>query len=92
MSLGRKIMINDTLHGDFIKEQLNIRPNLRPLKSKGSIIIDDNVWIGEMSCMLGNVYIGQGSIIGANSVVTKDIPPYSLAVGSPAKVVKQINI
>lgn len=89
--LGRKVMINDTSHGNFIREQLDVQPNLRPLESKGPIIIEDNVWIGEMSCILGNVHIGKGSIIGANSVVTKDIPPYSLVVGSPARVIKQYD-
>ena len=86
--LGRKVMINDTSHGDFVREQLDTQPNLRPLHSKGSIVIEDNVWIGEMVCILANVHIGRGSVIGAGAVVTKDIPPYSLAVGSPAKVIK----
>lgn len=89
--LGRKVMINDTTHGYFIREQLDIQPNLRPLRSKGAIIIEDNVWIGEMSCVLGDVHIGKGSIIGANSVVTKNVPPYSLVVGSPAKIIKQYD-
>ena len=89
--LGRKVMLNDTSHGSFLREQLDTQPNLRPLCSKGPIIIDDNVWIGEMVCILGNVHIGKGSIIGAGSVVTKDIPPYSLAVGSPAKVIKSFQ-
>ena len=88
---GRKVMINDTSHGTFKKEQLDIQPSLRPLMSKGSIIIEDNVWLGEMACILGGVTIGKGSIIGAGSVVTKSIPPYSLAVGSPAKVIKSFS-
>lgn len=69
---------------------LDIQPNLRPLVSKGPIIIEENVWIGEMVCILGGVHIGKGSIIGAGSVVTKNIPPYSLACGIPAKVVKNM--
>ena len=89
--LGRKVMINDTSHGEFVREQLDIQPNLRPLVSKGPIIIDDNVWIGEMVCILGNVHIGKGSVIGAGTVVTKDIPEYSLAVGVPAKVIKTFS-
>lgn len=53
---------------------------------KGDVIIGNNVWIGERSIILPGVSIGDGAIIGANSVVTKSIPAYAIAVGSPAKV------
>ncbi|WP_313386845.1 acyltransferase [Chishuiella sp.] len=56
------------------------------------IIIEDNVWLGRSVTILGGVKIGEGAIIGANSIVVKDIPPYSIAVGNPAKVVKRRNI
>lgn len=56
--------------------------------SVGKIIIEDNVWIGCNVTILPNLKIGNDSIIGANSVVTKDIPPFSIAVGSPARVKK----
>jgi len=56
-----------------------------------SIIIEDDVWIGFGSTILKGVKIGKGSIIGANTVVTKDIPEYSVVVGNPAKIVKTIN-
>ncbi len=55
------------------------------------VVIEDNVWIGEGSTILKGVTIGEGSIIGCNSVVTKDVPPYSIAAGNPAKVVKKIE-
>lgn len=51
--------------------------------------IEDGVWIGEKVIILPGVTIGKKSIIGAGSVVTKDIPPYSIAVGNPAKIIKQ---
>lgn len=57
-------------------------------KEKNSPIIEDNVWIGANSIILKGVTIGEGSVVGANSVVTKDIPPYSIAVGSPAQIIK----
>lgn len=56
-----------------------------------SLLIDDNVWIGENVVVLSGVHIGKGSIIAANAVVTKDIPPYSMAVGVPAKVIKTLS-
>lgn len=57
-----------------------------------SIIIKDNVWIGGKSIILPGVTIGEGSIIGAGSIVTKDIPAWSIAVGNPAKVIKSRKI
>ena len=62
----------------------------QPLISK-SVIIGDNCWIGERAMIMPGVRIGEGSIIGAGAVVTKDIPPYSIAVGNPAKVIKQFD-
>lgn len=56
--------------------------------SRAPVVIEDNVWIGERSTILKGVTIGRGSIIGCDSVVTKSIPPYSVACGNPAKVVK----
>ncbi len=53
------------------------------------IKIEDDVWIGSNSTILDGVTIGRGSIIGAGSVVTKDIPPFSSAFGVPAKVIKK---
>lgn len=52
------------------------------------IVVKDGAWIGEKVCVLQGVTIGKKSIIGAGSVVTRDIPDYSIAVGNPAKVIK----
>jgi len=49
------------------------------------------VWIGENVCVLPNVRIGRNSIIGANSVVIKDVPPYSVVAGNPVKLIKKIS-
>lgn len=89
--MGKNVLISDNSHGDLnIKLELNLQPNLRALVSKGSILIEDNVWIGEKVSVLGGVKIGKNSIIGAHSVVNKDIPDNSLAAGIPAKVVKSL--
>jgi acetyltransferase-like isoleucine patch superfamily enzyme len=56
--------------------------------SKGKIVIKDDVWIGYGSTILSGVTIGQGAVIGANSVVSKDIPPYAIAIGNPIQIVK----
>lgn len=64
----------------YIKEQ-GIKPK--------SININSDVWLGSRVTVLGNTQIGKGSVIGAGSVVTKDIPEYSVAVGNPCRVVKK---
>ena len=53
------------------------------------VVIEDDVWLGLNVTVLQGVRIGKGSIIGAGAVVNKDIPPYSIAVGTPAKVIRQ---
>jgi len=56
--------------------------------SKGDIILEDDVWIGEHVVVMSGVTIGQGAVIAAGAVVTKDIAPYAIAGGVPAKVIK----
>lgn len=88
---GRFVTITDNSHGDMLEEQLNEPPLSRPIVSKGPVIIGNNVWIGDKVTILPAVEIGDGAIIAANSVVTKNIPPYCVAAGNPAKVVRQIK-
>lgn len=89
---GKFVTISDNSHGDTtLSTDLDKSPIKRPVFSKGPVIIGDNVWIGDKATILANVKIGKGSIIGANAVVTKDVPPYSMAVGSPAKVIKTLG-
>lgn len=57
---------------------------------KGDIMIGNSVWIGYDSLILPGVRIGDGAVVGARSVVTKDVPPYCVVAGNPAKIVKQI--
>ena len=91
--LASKIFISDINHGSYTDPHhdspLTI-PNKRNL-STSPILIEDNVWLGESVCVLPGVTIGKGSIIGSLSVVTKNIPPFSIAVGSPAKVIKTFD-
>lgn len=56
--------------------------------SKGDIIVDDDVWIGYGATILSGVHISQGAIIAAGAVVTKDVPPYAIVGGVPAKILK----
>jgi len=56
------------------------------------IIIEDNVWFGNRVIVVGNVHIGEGAIIAAGAVVSKNVPKYAIVAGNPAKVVKYRNI
>ena len=64
-------------------------PSLLDLPFKGDTVIGNDVWIGQNAVILAGVKIGDGVIIGANAVVGSDLPPYSVAVGNPAKVIRQ---
>lgn len=86
--LGKNILISDNSHGATDRLVISIPPNRRPLVSKGPVIIDDNVWIGEKASILPGVHIGYGAIIGAGSVVTKDVPPFAVVGGNPARIIK----
>jgi chloramphenicol O-acetyltransferase type B len=57
-------------------------------KSKGDVIVGNDVWIGADALIMSGVRIGNGAVIGARSVVTKDVPPYAIVVGNPAKVIR----
>ncbi len=68
--------------GNFVKGYKNYD------KDKIQTIIGNDVWIGANSVLLKGVVIGDGAIIGASAVVTKDIPPYAVVIGNPAKIIK----
>ncbi|PKO82080.1 MAG: acetyltransferase [Betaproteobacteria bacterium HGW-Betaproteobacteria-13] len=56
--------------------------------ANGSIVVDDEVWIGNGAMLLSGVHVGKGAIIAAGSVITKDVPPYAVVGGVPARVIK----
>lgn len=84
---GKKILITDNAHGTTKRNEFDIAPIKRQLISKGSVIIEDNVWIGEKASIMPGVHIGKSAIIGANAVVTKDVPAYAIVGGIPAKTI-----
>lgn len=91
--MASKIYITDHNHGSYSLSNSD-DPMSIPLSRPSigfPVVIEDNVWLGESVCVLPGVTIGKGSVIGALSVVTKSIPPFSIAVGSPAKVIKQFD-
>lgn len=71
--------------------EINTFPYLKTLTEKENVVIEDEVWIGAGVTILPGVKIGRCSIIGAGSVVTSDVEPYSIYVGSPAKKIRDIR-
>ena len=67
-------------------EQFDFKKKLEVIK--GDVNIGNNVWIGDNVTILTGVFIGDGSIIGANSTVTKNVAPYSIVAGNPAKIIR----
>lgn len=88
---GKWVTITDNTHGNIDFESLKIPPNKRQVVSKGPVIIGNNVWIGDKATILPGVTIGDGVLVAANAVVTKDVPAYSVVAGIPAKVIKDFR-
>src|SRR5665647_58376 len=93
--VASKVYISDIQHGYYSGEDQehsspNLIPNDRPLTAK-PINIEENVWLGESVSVMPGVTIGKGTIVGANSVVSRSLPPNVIAVGSPAKPIKKFN-
>lgn len=91
--IASKVYISDCSHGVYFNNNPS-KPSCAPImrkKHQKSVSIEANVWIGENVCILPGSTIGYGSIIGANSVVNSVIPKNTIAVGSPAKPIKNFN-
>lgn len=86
---GKWVTITDNDHGKTDTESLHMDPMKRPICSKGPVVIGNNVWIGDKATILAGVTIGDGAVIAANAVVTKDVPAYCVAAGNPARIIKR---
>ncbi len=89
--IGCDVMIGEELiaisrNHEFGRTEIPMR--LQGFQRDQPIIIEDDVWIGTRVTILPGITVGKGSIIGAGSVVTKNIPSYSIAAGNPAKVIR----
>lgn len=85
--IGSKVIITDHNHGQYagaIQSRPDERPVCRRLDQGKRTIVGANVWLGDGVVVCPGVEIGDGSVVGANSVVTKSIPPFTLASGVPA--------
>lgn len=95
---GSRVIISDHNHGIYSvvpdgppPSTPTLPPMQRPLSNDKSVSIGNNVWIGDGAAILGGADIGDGVIIGANAVVMGKIPSFTIAVGAPAKPIKQFD-
>ena len=86
--IADKVFISDCSHS---YESMEISIKDQGIKVLSRTVIGENSWIGENVCILGS-RIGKKCVIGANSVVTEDIPDYCVAVGSPVRIIKKYNV
>lgn len=86
--IADRVFIGDSNHGYQEIEKPVMEQTMSEAKA---VKIEDDGWIGINACILKGVTIGRHSVIGAGAVVTESVPPYSVAVGNPAKVVKHYN-
>jgi acetyltransferase-like isoleucine patch superfamily enzyme len=85
--LAQNIVLSGLNHG---YQDITIIPHKQPV-TKNKIIIEDEVWIGAISVIVAGVTLGKHAVVAAGSVVTKNVPAYSVVGGNPAKVIRQYN-
>lgn len=92
--IASHVYISDCSHGSYKGDKYDSAPDTPPINRNykiAPVIIGDNSWIGEGVIIMPGVTIGKGCVIGAHSIVNKDVPDYSMAVGSPSKIIKKYN-
>lgn len=89
--MASNVFISDNSHGSYSGDEMDSSPDIPPMEraySTAPVKIGNNCWIGEGVIILPGVEIGEGCVIGAHSVVSRDIPSQTVAIGSPARVIK----
>lgn len=92
--IASKVFITDHNHGSYGKNGQHSSPTIAPAERQlvsAPVIIEDRVWLGENVSVLPGVRIGEGVVVAANSVVTHDLPPNTIAAGAPACVIKRYD-
>jgi lipopolysaccharide O-acetyltransferase len=92
--IASRVFITDHSHGVYDQPNVGSRPEVmpvdRPIVAR-PVRIGRNVWLGEQVCILPGVTIGDGAVVGANSVVTRDVPPGTIVAGNPARVIRRFD-
>lgn len=82
------VTTSSQLWGPVTPEIADMHMKMGHPTSKGDIVIENDVWVGAKSTVMSGVKISNGAVVGSNSVVTKDVPPFAIVVGNPAKIVR----
>ena len=94
IEIGKKVLIADKV---YLSDNLHGYKNIdmpvidQPVEQLAPVIIHDGAWLGENVCVVG-ASVGRNSVVGANSVVTRDIPDYCVAAGAPAIIIKRYDL
>lgn len=90
IEIGNNVMMGPRVN--LLAENHNLERTDNPMKeqgvTRGTIVIEDDCWLGANCSVLSNVRIGRGSVVATGAVVTKDVPPYSIVGGVPAKIIR----
>ncbi|HOX53276.1 MAG TPA: acyltransferase, partial [Fibrobacteria bacterium] len=89
--VGANALITDHSHGDMGPSMLQTPARDCPLHSRGPVLIEDDVWIGEGACILSGVRVGKGAVVGANAVVVRDVAPGEIVGGVPARRIRHLG-
>ena len=92
--IASKVFITDHNHGSYGKGGKHCSPLEPPTErtlASAPVVIEDRVWLGENVSVMPGVRIGEGTIVAANSVVTRNLPPNTIAAGAPARVIKRYD-
>lgn len=91
--IGSKVIITDHNHGQYsvTHSSPDVPPSSRPLDQDRQVVIGNNVWLSDGVVVTPGAVIGDGSVVGPNSVVRGEIPPFCIAAGVPAKVIKTFD-
>lgn len=90
--IASSVYISDNSHGSYKGDENDISPEIIPIKRPYNVepvVIEDRVWIGEGVIIMPGIKIGKGAIIGAHSIVNRNIPANSIAVGAPIRIIKK---
>ncbi|KPF61850.1 hypothetical protein IP88_15335 [alpha proteobacterium AAP81b] len=89
--IGDNVLIGSGVSFETVRHGLYWIPGKGRGDVHGRICVEDEAWIGAGAIILGGVTVGRGATVGAGAVVTRDVPPYTVVVGVPAKVIRELD-